>query len=553
MSTFENGNLEHANVSSKNYDDSHTQAGKAPSNLIESVAQEIQKISSDKPGATNLDPDATALVDELEDALNDQTLLPASDEDTSDDTDLLMDIMDDFYSVDTEDIKAFALERVGQLAQLSKADMEKFMLELERHGGVPKEWLRASLRPAITEARGKKPRQPGGGQTSADYVNAANELGFQFRLNVLEDNLEVNGQRMVDVLEAEILSGLHDLGLKQVEVARRAFLTEAKRNQYHPVKEYLQSLKWDKEDHIAALATYVHDNHEEICYADGTKRTVLHAWLYRWLIGAVGKVYDPTRVQNPMLILDGTQGGGKSTLVKWLCPLQDLFFEGAIRPDDKDYLRYLTSKWVWEVSELGATMRRADREALKAFITQRDATYRPAHGHYPLQKPALASFIGTVNFEGSLLSDPTGHRRFLPVEIVNIQWPYADEVDVHQLWAQAYALFKGGEQWYLSPEEQHVRSRITERYEVEDLLASYIRGHFTVKPEGEHLFTPTTDIVDYLIEYGILTKRDRAAEMQLSATLTKMGLRSDRITVQGKRVRGWRGITLPPAQPAPPF
>jgi hypothetical protein len=550
MRISENESLEQSNMSSKANEHNCTPTEETSRNLLERFVEQITSEKSSEGGIMDLD--ASALVSDLDAALSDQTLLPANYKDMPDVDEILSELMDGLSTLPMEDTQSYALDHIAQAALLPRGHLEKFMLALEVRG-VPKEWLRASLRPAITEARRKKPRQPGGGHTSTDYVNAANELGYQFRLNVLEDNLEVNGQRMVDVLEAEILSGLHDLGMKQVDVARRAFLTAAKRNQYHPVKEYLESLKWDKEDHIATLATYIHDNHDEIHYADGTKRTVLHAWLYRWLIGAVGKVYDPTKVQNPMLILDGKQGGGKSTFAKWLCPLQDLFFEGAIRPDDTEYLRYLTSKWVWEVSELGATLRRADREALKAFITMRDATYRPAYGRYPLKKPALASFIGTVNFEGALLSDPTGHRRFLPVEVVSIHWAYATDIDVHQLWAQAYALYKSGERWGLSPEEQEVRSRITERYEVEDLLASYIPKLFTVKPEDEHLFASTTDIVDHLIDHGILAKRDRAAEMQLSATLTKMGLRSDRIMVQGKRVRGWRGITLPPAQPAPPF
>ncbi len=167
-----------------------------------------------------------------------------------------------------------------------------------------------------------------------------------------------------------------------------------------PVRDYLGATAWDGRDHIGALAAHFTDAHEVITYADGTARTVMHAWLRRWLIGAVGKVYG--KAQNPMLTLTGGQGIGKSHFVQWLCSgLPDLHVELAIRPDSTDQLKLLSTKWIWEVAELGATTRRADREALKSFITLGYATYRPPYGRYELHKPALASFIGTVNPDGA--------------------------------------------------------------------------------------------------------------------------------------------------------
>ncbi|MEZ4672784.1 MAG: VapE family protein [Caldilineaceae bacterium] len=394
---------------------------------------------------------------------------------------------------------------------------------------------KAQLKPAVNEEKRRKQN----GITHLDYVKAANEFGYEFRLNVLEDALEVNGQRMSNVVDAEIICHLHAKGLRNVDLARRAFLTDANSNHHHPVKGYLQSLEWDGIDHIAGLARYFTDNHDLITYADGTQRTVIHAWLLRWLIGSVAKVYNSQDAQNPMLVLDGGQGRGKSYFVKWLAsPVAGMHFEGSIRPDDKDYLRYLSTRWIWEVSELGATMRKADREALKAFITLQDVTYRPAHGQYVLHKPALANFIGTVNFEGALLNDPTGHRRFMPVEIVDLDWEYAKNIDVNQVWAQAYHLYRSGVSWKLTDNEKTVHLAICEHYEVEDVLEGHLREWFKIEPQNENLFTRTTAIIHHLKTYAGVSGRDRALTMQVAATLNKLGLRKGR----KEHNRGYIGI-----------
>ena len=155
------------------------------------------------------------------------------------------------------------------------------------------------------------------------------------------------------------------------------------------MKDYILSLSWDGLPHIEEVANHFQD-----------KDCVFHLWLRRWLLGAIGKALNND--QNRMLVLDGVQGIGKSYFAKWLSdPLEKYFIEAPINTDDKDVFLRLSSKWIWEVSELGSTTRRADREAIKAFLTMREITIRRPYDRYDTHKSALASFIGTVNDEGS--------------------------------------------------------------------------------------------------------------------------------------------------------
>lgn len=433
------------------------------------------------------------------------------------------ELMADLAAIEGDDgtLKDWALDHVDALAALDLAEVGKVFNALNQRG-ISENWLRRELKPAINDS---KQAVVGSANISwRDYVAAAESLDFTFRLNVLNDTVEVNGERMSDVTEAKILSHLYDRGFKNAEIARRAFITKADECRHHPVKGYLQSLKWDGADHIAQLAGYFSDNHAPIRYADGSTRRVFHAWLRKWLIGGVGKVFDPRNIQNFMLILDGAQGKGKSYFTKWLCPLADLHMESAIKTEDKDFMGYLSTKWIWEVGELGATLRKADREALKAFITQVDVTYRPPFGRYAISKPALASFIGTVNMDGGLLNDPTGYRRFCPVELLDIDWAYVKRVDVNQVWAQAYALYCSKESWRLSTEEKATHAEIVQNYEVEDVLSGHVQEWFVIEPDNHDRYTPTTKIIDRLRTFAGVRTEDRKLAMQLSSTLQKLGL-----------------------------
>ncbi len=436
---------------------------------------------------------------------------------------------------DGDAAKQWALDNIEDIARLARANQARLYATLNERG-LSQDWINRDLKPSV-KASAKVGKADG--RIWTDYVNAARDLGYTFRLCVLEDTLQCNGEPMSGPLEDEILVHLHARGFKDVELARRSFTTDARQRQFHPVKEFLQSLKWDGNDHIAKLASHFTDEHDPITYSDNTQRTVLHAFLRRWLIGAAAKVF--IGAQNPMLVLAGGQGKGKSHFVKWLAGddvIPEMHFEGAIKPEDKDYLRYLTTRWVWEVSELGVTMRKADVEALKAFLTLQMATYRPAHGRYVLNKPALASFIGTVNPAGSLLNDPTGARRFRIVELADIDWTYDGTIDPHQVWAQAYALWKQGETWNLSSEEKTTHAAITEMYQAEDPFEGVIRESFDIDPERDEWFMSTIEILRKLGK----REDDRSNQMKVSTTMRILGLKRKRRQHNGIQQMGYVGI-----------
>ncbi len=373
-----------------------------------------------------------------------------------------------------------------------------------------------------------------------DYVKALKDLGYSFRLNACNDKIEVNGKQITDTLAAKIRTQMRDAQYYRVYEMEDAYLAESRDHQYHPVQEYLESLHWDGIPRINELTGYFTD-----------KYNMFPTWMRKWLIGACAKVFEAE--QNPMLVIDGPQGIGKSEFVKWLAkPLIEYFVEAPINPADKDTEVRLISYWIWEVSELGATTRKADYEALKAFLTTRKVTVRKPYGKHDISKPAMASFIGTINNSSGIFSDPTGSRRFMVSHITHIKWEYSNDFNPNDIWAEAMVSYRSGESWLLSPNESIKSNEINDFYGIGDPIEDLLQKHFELDTTHPDWWMATSDILDILQDplKGGLKGTTRGNAMGVAAALTKLG--HDKIKGKnslGQRVWGYTGIRLPSILP----
>jgi hypothetical protein len=373
---------------------------------------------------------------------------------------------------------------------------------------------------------------------SQEYLEVLAQMGYQFRMLELDYTVEVNNELLNDALESEIKTRLRDQGYDLVNVARDAYIAHAYANRYHPIKEYLESQVWDGQDHIGALAGYVLDK-------DG----VFLQWFRKWLIGAVARVYRNGDF-NRTLILAGPQDLGKSYLVRWLAKgLQGKYYtDSDIDPENKDHLVRLMNVWIWEVGELNATTRKADRNALKSFLSRELVRVRAPYGRNDLVRPALTSFIATANDDGGFLNDPTGNRRFATCELLNIDWDYATDIDVNQIWAQAKALFDAGEDWHYTGDERNQVTQINNRYEIENPIHTWLEQITELAPDG---FATTTGIISELRFRGVRGS-DKALSGDIASYMKSKGLEqsskrfdlTDGISSKTVMRRGWIGVNL---------
>lgn len=363
-------------------------------------------------------------------------------------------------------------------------------------------------------------------------------LGYSFRLNELTQNVEVNGQPLSDFIAAKIRNDMRDMDFKGMDAIEDAYLAEAAKNSFHPIRDYFDSLTWDGLCHIAQLASYFADSGP--VSPDGL------TWFYRafrhWLIGYVARVHG--RTQLPMLVLEGPQRKGKSYFVHWLASiLPDYFIEGPIIPDNKDCLLRLAMSFLWEVNELGATVRKADIEALKGFITLNNVTVRKPYGKRDLHLPATAGLIGTINDAGGFLNDSTGTRRTLVIPVTSIDWKYSQTVSVIGVWSEAVAAYRAGESANLTSDEHDTQIQINISYEVPNSVEDVLLMFFDIDSAHTYdvdWFTTANDLRQTVdIELKGTSQQHAIA---IASTLKKLGAVRDKPFVGGKQIRGFWGV-----------
>lgn len=369
------------------------------------------------------------------------------------------------------------------------------------------------------------------------YNKAILAANWEPRLNEANHNIEICGVPLSSPIEAVLRNELREYGYTNIPVINDCILALGFNNRFHPVREYLEDLHWDGEDNIKKLASYFQD-----------KYGIFDIYLRRFLIGAVARICKlPPGQQNRMLVLDGRQNIGKSYFTRWLCSeIPSLYIEGPIKPDDKDMDIRLMSHWIWEVAELGSTFRRADRESLKFFISKEKVTVRKPYDRQDTIRPAMASFIGTVNNEAGFLSDPTGSRRFMATTITEIDWSYSQEIQVSQVWAYAYHLFRQGKSWHLSGDEALKVSKINEYYQVHNPIEDYIMRLFEIDDCQTEWFTPTTVIIDALKARGHISGTLTNMSRMIGAALRGKNCEESRRSISGQKLRGWTGIRIKP-------
>lgn len=212
---------------------------------------------------------------------------------------------------------------------------------------------------------------------------------------------------------------------------------------YHPVKEYLGSLKWDGTPRLDTLL---------IDYLGAEDTPYVRAVTRKTLVAAVARIYRPGIKFDSILVLVGEQGMGKSTLFARLG--KEWFSDSLSISDMKDKTapEKLQGYWLLELSELNG-IKKMDVEVVKSFITRTDDKYRQAYGVNVESHPRSCIIVGTTNSDGGFLRDITGNRRFWPVRVTGHgKWHPWDLADIDQVWAEAIEYFNQGEELFLKGE-----------------------------------------------------------------------------------------------------
>ena len=314
-----------------------------------------------------------------------------------------------------------------------------------------------------------------------------------------------------------------------VTTLEEAIAEVARRNTFHPVRDYLNSLEWDGIERLNRwLPQYTGAERTPYSCAVGRKT----------LCALVKRVFEPGCKFDYTLVLEGQQGVGKSRLCAALGG--SWYTDIVMDPHDKDCVSAMNGKWLAEISEMEVT-KRADTMALKAFLSRQVDRVRPAYGKFTVEFPRQCVFIGSINPEGdgSYLRDSTGNRRFWPVSVSKIDVDGLAKVR-DQLFAEAKVAVDAGEKLYFEDEKVEIAAlkESADRYTEDPWTEAVLRWIDSADTKAE-MFLSTRDTF-----IGALGGTDRTfsrlEQLRISVIMRRAGwAKGQGETKSGARARGF--------------
>ena len=247
----------------------------------------------------------------------------------------------------------------------------------------------------------------------------------------------LTGSEIEDHFDTEAVRWLERRGLMvKPESVRRVVDTIARRNSYHPVREYLESLPlWDG---IGRIGTWLID-YCGVESSDSNPNNYAMAVGEKFLISAVKRIMDPGAKCDSILVLEGKQGIGKSTVPRILAG-DEWFSDQLADMGSKDASLQLRGLWIVELSELDV-LNRAELARAKAFLSQQTERFRLPYGRRLSSSATMR--VPRHHELRPWLKDETGGRRFWPVRCKAIDLDGLRR-DRDQLWAEALHHYRAG-------------------------------------------------------------------------------------------------------------
>lgn len=253
---------------------------------------------------------------------------------------------------------------------------------------------------------------------------------------------------------------------------------------YNPVENFLFKCmgKWDGKDHIRALARTV-----------PTDNPHWEDWFYTWFLAMVDqwRSYSHRKYGNsvaPLLI--SKQGYNKSTFCRSLVPpeLQWGYNDNLVLSEKRQVLQAMCLALLLNLDEFNQISPQVQQGFLKNIIQLPSVKMKPPYGSHVQEFPRMASFIATSNME-DILSDPSGNRRFLGVELTG-PIDVSQLPNYEQLYAQALAALQAGEKTYFDAEQTKLIMASNRKFEVISPVDQYFNLYFDLTDDaklGEYL------------------------------------------------------------------
>lgn len=342
-------------------------------------------------------------------------------------------------------------------------------------------WEREVAAPILDSCQ--KKRRTSGKKTHAEVVEELSDFyGDRIRLNEMTNEIEKDGKEYY--IDSSFIHISQDAGIELTKGYAIDYLVEiARNNSYHPVVNYLDSVKGltaeiSSDDSLLKL-------HDLLTKITGVTDKLHLTFLTKTLVAAVTRIYNPGCFFKRVCVLYGKQDAGKSSF--WRELAGDKFFSDSYKgTTDKDDLMSLHSAWINEISEFDKVYRKTDVANLKGVISSPFDKIRLPYAKSIVTLFRRSILTATTN-RNDILQDSTGSNRFW---VVNIPRAIDFEALIGNrdlIWSLVYKLYKSGYSYELSSDEKKASEANNEAYTNTDPLYYDVLDACRVRDDSEEL------------------------------------------------------------------
>lgn len=303
--------------------------------------------------------------------------------------------------------------------------------------------------------------------------------------------------------------------------------------EYHPFRLWIENLPpWDgKTDYIGQFFSLVHCKN----VSDREYRFYTRCWF----LAMVASVLDDKVVNHEILTFIGAQGTYKSSFMLNILPTHLRAYyatkNNSYQLDKDDYIM-LAENIIISLEEIDAMDTRQINQ-LKAFTTLPQIKERMPYGRHKVIMPRVASLCATGN-NLTFLADQTGNRRWLPFNIDHIDNPWKADIPYEGMYAQAFALIKSGENFWLDNEQIKQLNEHNCEFQTPDPATEMIVTYYTIpRTEAETKYMTSSKIA---ARFAPLMK---ISPTKIGIALAALGFEQ----VRSKKGRFWKVAERPAA------
>ena len=273
-------------------------------------------------------------------------------------------------------------------------------------------------------------------------------------------------------------------GIYQAQKHTAALRLLFKAREYNPVKDLLETVKWDGRERCEQFLTRW-GKADDSAYTREVSRLIF--------AGGIWRLYSPGCKFDDVPILIGTkQGEGKSSLIRFLA-VKDEWYGEVNQFDGQQAIEQLYGKWICEISELLALTRTKEVEASKAYITRAVDSYRRPYDRNTVDLPRRCIFLGTTNNSQPLRD--VYNRRYYPVVMHTVGYDLFDhEAECREYIVQCWAEMRDKYKAHDKNSQNFAKRELVDTYREQqdaarqdDWREGAIESYLATKAAGEYV------------------------------------------------------------------